>query len=121
VLESYAILDIETLAYNIRKESSEIFCQNHNTDLEGYITLNQVISLIKEKSLGENNDGFYLINDKIYCDIFKSVATMLYEVSLSRLAAANLIDSAWDSDKNKMIFWTKGTNLDFAERSDSIN
>ena len=120
MLESYVILDIETLASNIRKESAEIFCKDHNTDLESYITLNQIVSLIKEKSLGQNDDGDYLINDKIYDDIFKSVATMLYEVSLSRLAASDLIESAWDNDKNKMIFWPKDKNLDFAVKSDII-
>jgi len=120
VLESYVILDIETLASNIRKESAEIFCKDHNTDLADYITLNQIVSLIKEKSLGQNDDGDYLINDKIYEDIFKTVATILYEVSLSRLAASGLIESAWDSDQNKMIFWPKDKNLDFADKSDSI-
>ena len=49
--------------------------------------------------------GEYTINEKSYWNIIIKVSEQIYQSALSKLAADDIIECAWDDDTNKMVFW----------------
>ena len=73
--------------------------------MDGFISVDQVINLIKKNNLGKDEENNYIINEKIFDDIFNEIREWFYSVGLSKLASAGYVDCAWDNDSNEMVFW----------------
>jgi hypothetical protein len=104
-MESYSIIDLEGYAKAMRDGAASSFEKDYTEDLDEFITIPQVINMIKNNNLGLDQEGNYLINEDIFDDMFESIRNQLYEVGLSKLAAKGFIDCAWDDDSNQMVFW----------------
>ncbi len=102
----YTVADIGKLSETIRKYAADSVAPNSSTstNLDDYINLRQISHLIMENS-ERNNDGSYIIDEDVFESVFDSVSDIIYGVSLSKLASDDIIECAWDDEKNRMTFW----------------
>jgi hypothetical protein len=101
----YSIVDLEQYAISLRDAVAKTFKEHYSDNLDEYISINQVISVIEGYSVGNDDDGRLLITEEIFEYIFDDVRDWFYEVGLSKLAAKGLVECAWDNETNSMIFW----------------
>jgi hypothetical protein len=102
----YSIVDLDGYANSLRDGVAKSFVDNYTENLDDYITLEQVKTIIIGYSLGQDDNGDYLINSEVFNDTFDDVREWFYEAGLSKLAAKGVIECAWDNETNQMIFWS---------------
>jgi len=105
IMESYSVIDLEGYAKAMRDGAASSFEKDYTEDLDEFITIPQVINMIKKNNLGLDEEGNYLINQDIFDDVFNDIRNWLYEVGLCKLAAKGFVDCSWDDDSNEMVFW----------------
>lgn len=103
----YSITDLDGYASSIRVSVANSFAEGHTEDLDEYITIEQSKDIIIGYSLGQDEDGNYLIDEESFNNSFDDMREWFYEAGLSKLAAKGLVECAWDDDLNQMIFWVK--------------
>ena len=102
----FGIKKLDEVSDIIREQAAESLSEEyHSSTLDKFVTINQIENLIIENSLGTDDQGQYIINMTIFTDVFDTVRNLIYQSALSKLAASGTIESAWDSDKDKMVFW----------------
>ena len=102
----FAIKNLDEISDIIRDNAATSLSDDHiSSQLDKFVTINQIEDLIIEYSLGKDDQGQYIIDMNVFTDIFDSVRNMIYQSALSKLAASGTIESAWDSEKDKMVFW----------------
>lgn len=104
-METYSIIDLDGYAASIREAAAKSFTETYNENLDEFITIEQVIGLIAENSIGKDEDNNFLITEENFEDLFQKIRDRLYSVGLSRLAAKGLVECAWDDEANEMVFW----------------
>lgn len=108
--EVYCIINQEKYAKMVRKDAANSFAEGESLDeredLEGYVTVNQVCQMIEENSIGMDEDGHHMITGEGYKVLFEQIRTRIYNSGLSKLAAKNLVECAWDDEKKTMVFWS---------------
>lgn len=104
-METYSIMDLAGYASSIREGAAKSYTETYTENLDEFISIQQIIGLIKNHNVGKDEDGNYLITEDNFNDIFEEVRNILYSVGLARLAAKGLIECAWDDETNDMIFW----------------
>jgi hypothetical protein len=105
-MSNYAIADLKSYAIKIRELAAENISTNYQNDnLEDYITLNQMINLIKSECLGFDEQDRPILDETINDSIFTQTSVWIYNVGLSKLASKGFVECSWDNDKNEMIFW----------------
>lgn len=107
--EVYCIINPEKYAHMVRREAADSFAKeerlDENEDLEKYVTINQVCQMIAENAMGKDDEDHYVITKEGYNFLFAQIKTRIYNSGLSKLAAKNLLECAWDEKKKTMIFW----------------
>tara|TARA_S200002703_G_scaffold100513_1_gene86838 strand:- start:832 stop:1212 length:381 start_codon:yes stop_codon:yes gene_type:complete len=102
----FAIKKLDEISDIIRDNAATSLAETYQSNqLDKFVTINQVQDLIIEHSMGTDEEGQYIINMDVFAEIFDDVRNMIYQSALSKLAASGTIESAWDSDKDKMVFW----------------
>lgn len=104
-MESYSIVDLEGYAKAMRDGAASSFEKDYTENLDDFITIPQVINMIKKNNLGLDNEGNYLINEEIFDDVFNDIRDWLYGVGLAKLASKGFVDCSWDDEANEMVFW----------------
>jgi len=104
-MESYSVIDLEGYAKAMRDGAASSFEKDYTENLDEFISIGQVINMIKKNNLGLDEEGNYLINQEIFDDVFNDIRDWLYEVGLCKLAAKGFVDCSWDDDSNEMVFW----------------
>jgi hypothetical protein len=104
-MESYSIIDLEGYAKAMRDGAASSFEKDYTENLDEFITVGQVINMIKQNNLGLDEEGNYLINEEIFDDLFNDIRDWFYGVGLAKLAAKGHVECAWDNDSNEMTFW----------------
>ena len=109
--EVYAITDISGYVSQMREVAANSLTENgtSNDDLDSYISLDQMVGLVKTKCLGFDDNDRPLLNEKTNEQIFEEAAVWIHNVGLAKLAAQDLVECAWDSELNDMVFWQKET------------
>jgi hypothetical protein len=102
--DSYVINDLSQLALSIRKNAALSFSETHTEDLNMFITQHQVEQIILNHT-SVNEEDMLVMHEDQYDSIFDEVREWIYQVGLSKLAAEDKIQCAWDNDSNSMIFW----------------
>jgi len=103
----YSIVNIEKYAMSMRKNAALSLGEDSPSQLDQYISIPTVIDLIKNNSLGVDEDNNPTINEDAFNDTFDEVRAWIEGVVLARLAAEDKIECAWDDKTDEMIFWTK--------------
>ena len=104
-MENYSIIDLIGYATAMRQGAAKSFAEDYSENLDEFISVNQVINLIKKNNLGIDEEGYYLINEDIFNQVFDEIRDWLYGVGLAKLASKGFIECAWDNDSNEMVFW----------------
>ncbi len=104
----YAIVDVHGYVSQMREAAADSVSESsHNDNLDHYISLDQMIGLVKSVCLGFDDNDHPLLNEERNQQIFEETAVWIHNVGLAKLAAQDLIECAWDSDLNEMVFWAK--------------
>jgi hypothetical protein len=104
-MESYSIIDLEGYAKAMRDGAASSFEKDYTENLDDFISIGQVINMIKKHNLGLDDEGNYLINEQIFDDVFNDIRDWLYGVGLAKLSSKGFVDCAWDDESNEMVFW----------------
>ncbi len=106
----YAITDLEGYASQMREAAASSISENSSEDnLDEYITLDQMIGLVKTNCLGFDDNDHPLLNEQKNQYIFEEAATWIHNFGLAKLAAKDFVECAWDDELNEMVFWHKET------------
>jgi hypothetical protein len=108
--EVYAIVDLNGYVSQMREVAADSISENGHTDnLDSYISLDQMIGLVKSKCLGFDDNDYPLLNEEKNQQIFEDIAVWIHNIGLAKLAAQDLVECAWDNELNEMVFWQKET------------
>jgi len=105
--EIHAIMNLERYAAYIRRRAALSFSDNHNENLDEFITVQQASKMIEEHSIGKDEEGRHLIDEDSHKKLFEAVRLRIYNSGLSKLASNDLLECAWDDKKGEMVFWAK--------------
>jgi hypothetical protein len=105
--EVYAITNLEGYATQIRDAAAKSLSENHNDNLNDYISINQIVNLVKNECVGFDDEDRPLLDEDTNEKIFENTAVWIHNVGLAKLAAQDLVECAWDDKSNEMIFWAK--------------
>jgi hypothetical protein len=103
----YAITDLEGYATQMRDAAARSLSENHNDNLNDYISVNQIVNLVKNECVGFDDENRPLLDEDINEKIFENTAVWIHNVGLAKLAAQDLVECSWDDKANEMIFWAK--------------
>lgn len=107
--KKYTIYEFDKFSKEIRDMVARSFGAEDIDDIDSYITVNQVKSLIIENS-------FCLKDDELTADekgLFKAcddIKAMIIDAGLSKLAAKGIIECGWSDEDNDFIFWKSAEN-----------
>lgn len=104
-MSKYIIDDLEGFAKNLRDNVAKSFTENYTENLDEFISINQIINIVSQHSKKKNKEGKFIISESSFNNIFDDIRVWIYEVGLARLAAKDIIQCAWDSKNNEMVFW----------------
>jgi hypothetical protein len=105
--EVYCVINLEKYAEYMRKNAAISFAENYEDSLDDFVTIPQSCNIIKENSIGQDEEGRCLLDDKAHEKISEALRVRIYNVGVSKLAAEGHLECAWDDEKNEMIFWAK--------------
>jgi hypothetical protein len=117
----YSIVDLDGYAASIRDGAGSSFVEGYTENLDEYITIEQVKNIIVGYSLGQDEDGKYLINEEVFNDTFEDVREWIFESGLSKLAVKGLVECAWDDVANEMVFWAKNDDKSSSHTTETGN
>lgn len=106
--EVYAIVDLNGYVSQMREVAAQSISENSSEDnLDSYISLDQMVGLVKSHCLGFDDNEYPLLNEEANEKIFEEAATWIHNIGLAKLAAQDLVECAWDDKLNEMVFWQK--------------
>jgi hypothetical protein len=73
-----------------------------------YITVSQVVTIIRDNLLSINEDNDFIIDMDCFDEIYFRVCDNIHGSMISKLASDGVIESAFDDEKNKFVFWFAG-------------
>lgn len=103
--EVHAILDLDRYASYIRKRAAISLAEDYTEDLDEFLTIPQAVGMIKEHSIGIDEEGRHLLDEESHSLLFDAARTRIHNCGLAKLAAEGLLECAWDDDANEMMFW----------------
>lgn len=95
-------------AGEIQKPKRKNFTRN---EMNNYITIAQVKNIIRDNLLSINEKNEFVIDTECMEEIYYSICDNIHGTTVARWASDGVIESAFDEEKNKFIFW-------FADRED---
>lgn len=108
--EVYAITNIEGYVSQMREAAANSISENSSQDdLNDYISIDQMIGLVKSNCIGYDDHNHPLLNEENNQKIFEEASIWIHNVGLAKLAAQDLVECAWDDKLNEMVFWSKET------------
>jgi hypothetical protein len=105
--EIYAITDLEGYAKEMRDAAAKSLAQDHDENLDEFISIKQMINLVKSECIGFDNNDRPMLDEDSNEKIYESAVTWIHNAGLAKLAAQGLIECAWDDNSHEMIFWSK--------------
>lgn len=106
--EVYAITNLEGYVSQMRDAAAESISENSvNDNLDDYISLQQMIGIVKSHCIGYDDKDHILLNEDSNQKIFDDASTWIHNVGLAKLASLDIVECAWDNDLNEMVFWHK--------------
>jgi len=103
--EIYAIVDLQGYASEMREAAAKTISNSYNENLDEFISIDQMIGLVKENCVGFDDNDRPLLNEDANENIYESTISWIHGVGLAKLASKGLIECAWDNDINEMVFW----------------
>lgn len=104
-METYSITDLVGYAQSVRDAAASDLKEDYTENLDEFVTIKQVIGLVRDHSIGFDENDHFLINEEIHGLIYDDIQKWIFNVGLAKLAANGFIECAWDDEINEMIFW----------------
>ena len=104
--EVYAIMNMDKYASYMREKAALSFTSKYEEDLEDFVSIKQVHSMIADYSSGTDEKGRVLLDEEGRGMLLEALTTRLYNMGLAKLAAKGILECAWDNEVNQMVFWT---------------
>ena len=105
--EVYAIVDLDGYVREMRDAAAKTLAEDHEENLDEFISVNQMINLVKSECIGFDDNERPMLNEDANEMIYEKTVAWIHNAGLAKLAAQGLIECAWDSNLNEMIFWSK--------------
>ena len=106
----YSIYDVNGYVSQMREAAAKSISEkSSNNDLDTYITIDQMIGLVKSNCLGYDENNNPLLNENSNEKIYEDAAVWIHNAGLAKLSANDLVECAWDDKLNEMVFWQKET------------
>lgn len=100
----YLITNFDKFSKALRFEAAKILYEDIKEEhLDNYITIKQCCSIIKTISK-KIHDEYYLDEDT-YIQVIEEISSQIHQSALSKLASDDIIQCAWDEEKDGMVFW----------------
>ena len=74
-------------------------------EMDKYITVAQVMTTIRDNLLNINDENKFIIDMDCFDEIYFRVCDNIHGTMLAKLASDGVIESAFDDEKNKFVFW----------------
>lgn len=74
-------------------------------EMDKYITVTQVMTTIRDNLLDINDENKFIIDMECFDEIYFRVCDNIHGTMLAKLASDGVIESAFDDEKNKFVFW----------------
>lgn len=121
-MENYFIIeDLPKYIEGLRHSVADYIYPNYTDNLDDYITLAQLQSLVLETCKDRDESDRVLITEDMNENLFITVCDWVYGVGLSRLASQNLVECAWDDKQNCMVFWSPNNVENSNESKNTTN
>ena len=104
--ENFAITDMIGYCHAIRMGVAEE-CGEDFDDLNEFITIPQIMNIVKKLSIEINGEGIAIINSQIHNDIWDEVGCMMTNCAISKLCASDILECAWCDKIKDFVFWKK--------------
>jgi hypothetical protein len=104
-MNSYIVSNLEGFAESLRDNVAKGFAEDYKENLDEFVSIVQVIGIIKEYTTGETLDKKPIITEDAFNHIYDDLRVRMYEVGLAKLAASGYIECAWNQENNEMEFW----------------
>lgn len=118
--EVYAITNLKGYASEMREAAAKSFSDDCE-DVDSYISLDQMINLVKSECIGFDDQNRPLLNEDANEKIYESTITWINNIGLARLAADGYVECAWDDEKNEMVFWANSTTNNYRNTSSMVD
>ena len=124
----FAITNLKTFCKGVRDEATRCLSVTNvkDSNIDDFITIKQCIDIVSDVCGHNKNlkkvvrDYKLIINEDNYVDIVLIVAEQIYQSALCKLAAEDIIQCAWDTDVNRMVFWMEDDTGEKRELEDTI-
>jgi hypothetical protein len=103
----YSITNLKGYVCEVREMAAKSLCDTHTENLDDYISIDQMINLVKSQCIGFDNNNRPMLDENANESIFESIVVWIHNIGLAKLAAQDLVECAWDDKSNEMIFWPK--------------
>ena len=107
--EVYAIVDLDGYVREMRDAAAKTLAEDHDENLDEFVNVNQMINLVKSECIGFDDNERPMLNESANEMIYEKTVAWIHNAGLAKLAAQGLIECAWDSNLNEMIFWSNET------------
>lgn len=101
----YIIKDLTSYATEARKSVVLNIFDGYVDDIDDFITLNETLDIIKNNCFGIDENNSLLLNEETNQKIYEKIGQFIYGIQLSRMCTDGILECAWDSESNNMIFW----------------
>lgn len=92
----------EAACTSVAKGAVDVQC------LDEYMTLQQVSSIIEDYIEGvDEESGSPVMSEENYVELIRDVSSSFLGACLAKLAAADLVETAWDEERGQQVFWRK--------------
>ena len=105
--ELYSITNLDGYANDLRQVAAEYVCKNFDDNLDDYVRIEQIINLVNQYAHGYDDQNFPIISEANNEDIYGDIVTWIHNAGLSKLAASDRLECAWDEELNEIVFWAK--------------
>ena len=102
--EKYIINEFDEFAKDIREIVARNLGADDTEDIDSYITIHQVKSLIIEQSSSVKNNKPVIDEEGLF-DACEDIQGMIMDAGLSKLAAKGIIECCWSDEDNDFVFW----------------
>jgi hypothetical protein len=118
--EIYAITNLKGYASEMREAAANSFSESHD-DIDSYISLHQMINLVKSECIGFDDQNRPLLNEDANEKIYESTVTWINNFGLAKLASQGYVECAWDDKTNEMVFWANEQTANYRNTSKMVN
>jgi hypothetical protein len=94
----------------LRKQAVKTLSSGDHKNLDEFITIEQCIQILEKNCHKRDDHGRFVVNEDLYVDMLVEISTQIYQSALSKLASDDIIQCAWNSEEDKMIFWLVDEN-----------